>query len=110
MTPSQKIHTMMAAAGAAMHEINAGTDPIDPAAVARAYARLKRHIGFSDVAIADVAREAGIELETFKTWLRAECRAGRAVLSTGDWSLSSDATRAGSINSRGRRYLLVRFK
>ena len=109
MTPAEKVSAMLAAAGAAMAEIN-NPATVDPAAVARAYARLKRHIGFSDVAISDVAREAGIELELFKTWLRAECRAGRAVLSTGDWSLSSEATRAGAIESRGRNYLLVRFK
>jgi hypothetical protein len=75
-----------------------------------AYHNLTRKDGFSDVAIGDLQRLTGIDMETLKAYIRIQCREGRAVLSTGDWSLSSEQTRAGAIESRGRQYLLVRFK
>ena len=75
------------------------------------YKKLTREQGgLSDVAIASRATGLGIDLETFKVWVKIQAREGKAVLSTGDWSLSSEEVRAGAIESRGRQYLLVRFK
>ncbi len=82
----------------------------DRGTVLQAYRKVCRQIGFSDVEIYRLQQELGADMEALKAFIRGEARQGRAVLSLGDWSLSSEAVRSGAIESRGRQYLLVRFK
>ncbi len=83
---------------------------VDQDTVLHAYRQISRQIGFSDVEIYRIQQAVGADMEALKDFIRGEARKGRAVLSLGDWSLSSEAVRSGAIESRGRQYLLVRFK
>ncbi len=74
-----------------------------------AYLKVKARTGFSNVEIYELQRELGVDMEAVKTFLLEESRQGRAVLSLGDWSLSSEETRSGVIEIQGNRYLLVRL-
>ncbi len=85
-------------------------EELDRGRVLQAYQKVSRQIGFSDVEIYRLQQELGADMEALKAFIRGEARQGRAVLSLGDWSLSSEAVRSGAIESRGRQYLLVRFK
>lgn len=78
-------------------------------AVAAAYRRLRQRLGFSNVEIAELRREAGCAMEALKEFLLEESRAGRAVLSLGDASVSSEESRAAAIELFGRPHLLVRL-
>lgn len=90
-------------------EVKEEPPPISPEAIRRAYAELVQRKGFIDVEIAALQRQAEVPLAELKDWLRAEHAQGRANFFTGDWSLSDEATRAGVIELRGERYLLVRL-
>ncbi len=79
-------------------------------AVLSAYRRLREKSGFSHVEIAALAREAGCPLAPLKEFILSESRAGRAVLGLGDWSLSTEETRAGAVELLGRPHLLVSFE
>jgi hypothetical protein len=79
-------------------------------AVRRSYKDLVRLRGFPDVEIATLQRHSGLPMAALKDWLLAEHQNSRANFGTGDWSLSSEATRAGVIDMRGERYLLVRLE
>jgi hypothetical protein len=79
-------------------------------AIRRSYGDLVRLHGFPDVEIATLQRQAGVPMSALKEWLRSEHQNGRATFGTGDWSLASDAVRAGVIDMRGERYLLVRLE
>ncbi len=81
-------------------------------AVQAAYQRIikRDRFGFSDVHIYDLQQESGISMDELKAYLKAESAAGRAVLSEGDWSLSSEAVRSGVIYLDDDPCLLVRFR
>lgn len=78
--------------------------------VSEAYEKLRQRILFSDVEIYELQQELGCDIELLKSFLLEESREGKAVLSFGDWSLSSEATRSCAIYIRGKAHLLVRFK
>jgi len=82
---------------------------IDRQGVLAAYQRLKQRLGYSNVEISELRREAGCPLELLKIFLLEESRQGRAVLSLGDWSVSSEETRTGAIELFGKPHLLVRL-
>lgn len=83
--------------------------PVDPRRVQAAYHRLRSRLGYRNVEISELQRELGIPMDALKRHLLEESREGRAVLSLGDWSVSSDAIRAGAIELFGQPHLLVRF-
>ena len=80
--------------------------------VIAAYQRVKERVRFSNVEISELQKELGIDIETLKIFLRDESRKGTAILTLGDWSLSSEDIRAGAVYIDGdnRPHLLVRFK
>jgi hypothetical protein len=97
----------------AMLGISAGSGParsVDPATMREAYLALVRRTGFPDVEISALQRETGIDMAALKAWLLAEREQGRANLYLGDWSLADERKRAGAIELRGERYLLVRLE
>jgi len=77
--------------------------------VLAAYRKVKACVGFSNVEICEILKELGVKMTMLKAFLLEESRQGRAVLSLGDWSLSSEETRAAAIEIQGNRYLLVRL-
>jgi hypothetical protein len=83
--------------------------PIDRPLVLAAYQRLRSRLGYSNVEISALQRELHIPMDEFKRFLLEESQRGRAVLSLGDWSVSSDEIRAGAIELFGRPHLLVRL-
>jgi hypothetical protein len=74
-----------------------------------AYRRVKDRLGYSNVEICELQKELGAPMDQVKTFLLEENQRGNAVLSLGDWSLSSEETRSGAIELLGRPHLLVRF-
>jgi hypothetical protein len=74
-----------------------------------AYDRVKHRIGYSNVPIYELQMELGVPFRLLKAHILEESRRGNAVLSVGDWSLSSEEIRSGVIEIGGYRYLLVRF-
>ena len=76
----------------------------------QAYQRVSRRTGYSSISIYELQQESRLPLDQIKAFILEESRNGNAVLSLGDWSLSSDAVRSAAIEIRGDRYLLVRFK
>jgi hypothetical protein len=74
-----------------------------------AYRRAVRASGFSDVLVEEVQRHLDTPIEALKALLVQECRAGRAVPSLGDWSLSSESARAAAITINGRPHLRIRL-
>ena len=74
-----------------------------------AYDRAKHRIGYSNVPIYELQMELGVPFSLLKAHILEESRRGNAVLSVGDWSLSSEEIRSGVIEIGGYRYLLVRF-
>jgi hypothetical protein len=86
------------------------TAALDRGLVMQAYQRVSRRTGYSNISISELQQESGLPLEQIKAFILEESRNGNAVLSLGDWSLSSEATRSAAVDIRGDRYLLVRFK
>ncbi len=82
---------------------------IDRDRLREAYRQAVRASGFSDVLVEEVQRRLDSSLEDLKALLIAECRAGRAVPSLGDWSLSSEAARTAAIDINGRPHLRIRL-
>ncbi len=78
--------------------------------VSEAYRKVSQRAGFSNVEIYQLQQELGAPMDALKAFLLEESRHGRAVLSLGDWSLSSEETRSGAVELQGSQYLLVRFK
>jgi len=78
-------------------------------AVRGVYEGLVKRTGFRAVNISRLQAESGVGMEALKGWLLEEYRAGRAVLSEGDWSLASDTERAGVIEVQGERCILARL-
>ena len=75
-----------------------------------AYRKMVQSEGYDDVEISRLAMAAGVPLDDLKVFILKLGRLGFAVLSLGDWSLSSEDVRAGAIEVHGRPNLLVRFK
>jgi hypothetical protein len=75
-----------------------------------AYKRVKERLGYSNVEIYELKKELGAPMDQVKAFLLEENRRGNAVLSIGDWSLSSEETRSGAIEILGKPHLLVRFR
>jgi hypothetical protein len=78
--------------------------------VLRAYRKLASQTGYSNVEIYRLKQELGVGMDLLEPFLLNESKRGNAVLSFGDWSLSSEETRSGSIEIDGTPHLLVRFK
>lgn len=72
-------------------------------------ARVKKN-GFSHQEIGKLQVDTGLPMTFLKEHILMECRAGNATLATGDWSWADDETRAGMIEVRGRKMILVKFK
>jgi hypothetical protein len=75
-----------------------------------AYRRVKDRLGYSHVEISELQKEIGVPMDQVKAFLLEENRGGNAILSLGDWSLSSEETRSGAIQLLGKPHLLVRFR
>ena len=73
------------------------------------YQKVKQRFHFSDIWIFELYKEAGLQMDVLKNFLLKESREGRAVLSYGDWSLSSDEIHTGAIEINGDQHLMVRF-
>jgi len=75
-----------------------------------AYRRVKERLGYSNVEIYEIQKDLGVPMDQLKAFLIDENRRGSAVLSLGDWSLSSEETRSGAIELFGRPHLLVKLR
>ena len=75
-----------------------------------AYRRVKERLGYSSVEIYELQKELGAPMDQLKAFLLEESRRGAAILSLGDWSLSSQETRSGAIELFGKPHLLVRLR
>jgi hypothetical protein len=87
----------------------AASGSIDRKLVLAAYQRLRSRLGYSNVEISQLQRELKIPMDALKRFLLEESSRGHAVLSLGDWSVSSDEIRSGAIELFGKPHLLVRF-
>ncbi|MDQ3622357.1 MAG: hypothetical protein M3463_07705 [Verrucomicrobiota bacterium] len=88
----------------------ASEDGIHPERIREAYRTLAARTGFPAVEIAALQRATGAPLDALRPWLLDEYRQGRAVFSSGDWSLAEEATRAAALQVGDARYLLVRLQ
>ena len=77
--------------------------------VLSAYRAIRTATGFSNIEIARLRDELGVDLAGLKEFILDECRQGRAVINPGDWSLSSDRVRDAAIMVRGVPHTYVRF-
>jgi hypothetical protein len=102
--------SLRGALGEARNSAPSSSAPFAEQAVRKAYRELLRDTGFPDVEISALQAATGAPMEPLKEWLRAEHRHGRAVFGLGDWSLASEQARAGVIELRGDRYLVVRLE
>jgi len=84
-------------------------DKVDRQRVVAAYQRLRSKLGYSNVEISELRRELDISMGELKRFLLEESHRGHAILSLGDWSVSSDEIRSGAIELFGRPHLLVRL-
>lgn len=84
-------------------------DELDRQRVVAAYQRLRSRLGYSNVEISELQRELHIPMGELKRFLMEESSQGHAVLSLGDWSVSSEEIRSGAIQLFGKPHLLVRF-
>ena len=82
---------------------------LDKSTVFEAYLRVRSKLGYSNIEISELLKELGVPMDLLKTFLLEQSRLGKAVLSVGDWSLSSDEVRSAVIEIGGYKYLLVRF-
>ncbi len=81
--------------------------------VLKAYQSLVEEKGLIDVKIAALQIRAGVPLPDLQNWLVEESRMGRAHLSRGDWSLSTEEERRAAVYLDGRDgqpYLRVRLE
>jgi len=91
-------------------ELQQETPALEKSAVFAAYLRVRARLGYSSVEISELQRELAAPMARLKAFLLEQSRLGNAVLSLGDWSVSSEAVRAGAIELYGRPHLLVSFK
>lgn len=73
------------------------------------YQKIAEEKGFPAIPISELQKRSGVDMETLKKFLTAEHNAGRAVLSAGDWSISTPEEHAGNIKLHGQDMLQVRF-
>jgi hypothetical protein len=78
--------------------------------VLNVYRRVKERLGYSNVEIYELQQALGVTMDQMKAFLLEENRRGTAVLSLGDWSLSSEEIRSGAIELFGKPHLLVKFR
>ena len=83
---------------------------LDKGTVFAAYLRVRGRLGYSNIEISELRKELGVPMDRLKSFLVEQSRLGNAVLSLGDWSVSSEAVRSGAIELYGRPHLLVSFK
>jgi hypothetical protein len=83
--------------------------PLDRKRLRESYRKAVCGAGFSNVLIAEIQAHLDTPLHALKALLLEECRAGRAVPSLGDWSLSSEMARAAAIVINGRPHLRIRL-
>jgi hypothetical protein len=83
---------------------------LDKSTVFAAYLRVRSRLGYSNVEISALQKEIDVPMDSLKTFLLEQSRLGNVVLSLGDWSVSSEAVRAGAIELYGRPHLLVSFQ
>ncbi len=83
---------------------------LDREQVLKAYYKVKQRVGFSSVEIYKLQQELGVPMDQVKVFLLEESRQGKVMLSTGDWTVSSEEIRSGAIYLLGKPHLLVRFK
>lgn len=87
-----------------------GADPrINHDKVLKAYHQISQHIGFSNIEIYELQQKLDVPMAELKRYIVQESKKGQAVLSFGDWSLSSEETRSGAIYLREKAHLMVRF-
>lgn len=77
--------------------------------VLAAYREIVKATGLSNVLIEDLWRRLQAPMDELASMLVAECRAGRAVPTRGDWQLASEATRAAAVDIDGQAHLIIRF-
>ena len=83
---------------------------MDRKKVLNAYMKIASQTGYSNIEIYRLQQELGVGMEILEPFLLNESKQGAAVLSFGDWSLSSEEIRSCSIEIDGTPHLLVRFK
>lgn len=83
---------------------------LDESAIHRAYRALVAQDGWSDVRISDLSARSGVPPERLGPWIKEQARAGKAIPSRGDWSLSRPKDKAAAIEVRGEPHLQVRFR
>jgi len=91
-------------------ELRVQEPPLDKRAAFTAYLRVRSRLGYSNIEISELQKELGVPMDRLKGFLLEQSRLGNVVLSLGDWSVSSEAVRAGAIELYGRPHLLVSFK
>jgi hypothetical protein len=77
--------------------------------VLTAYREIVNATGLSNVLVEELRRHLQTPINKLAEMLVQECRAGRAVLSRGDWLLASEATRAAAVHIDGEPHLIIRF-
>lgn len=77
--------------------------------VLTAYREIVNATGLSNVLVEKLRRHLQTPINKLAEMLVQECRAGRAVLSRGDWLLASEATRAAAVHIDGEPHLIIRF-
>ena len=78
--------------------------------VLEAYGKVKERADSLNVEIYELQQELGTPMDQLKKFILKSCHQDRAVLSFGDWSLSSEESRTGAIYLVGNPHLLVRFR
>lgn len=79
-------------------------------AVSAGYEVVRDRTGFSNVPIADVRDEIGVDAGVFETWLLSESQAGRVILALSDWSCASERERKAAVMIGGKPHLLMRIE
>ncbi len=96
--------------GAQGEEPAPGPEPgLDRKAVLGAWRQLRVETGSQTVYLSELAGRTGAGLGALHRFVDGEARAGRAVLSEGDWLHATDAQRAAALERGGLRFVQVRF-
>ena len=74
---------------------------LDRKKVLSEYMKIKSQTGYSNIEIYHLQQALGVGMDILEPFLLDESRKGSAVLSFGDWSLSSDEIRSCSIDIDG---------
>jgi len=73
-----------------------------------AYNQAKKDFSFLEISTL-YKHLKGINMEDLKSFIVSEAQKGRAIMSRGDWSLTSEEVHEGVIEIDGYKYLLVKF-